>query len=285
MSIGIFRQTFSRWIDHEGQRLGAALAFYTLLSAAPFALFLLLVLSTFFTHQEVEGKMVDTAQQLIGPRGASFMKTILTSAKHPSHPDLTSGIALFTLLFGASGAFVELRDALNKMWDARPKESGIWGIVWQRIFGFFLVFLTGCLLVASVLATTAVSFIGSYFGGSLPIPGFVLEIGNVIVSWAVLTIVFMLVYRFVPDRVLSWNSLWKGAAVSAILFEIGKALLGFYLSKAGVGSAYGAAGSVVAVSFWIYYSAQIFLLGAEFTYVWAKAPSPAAPEVAPRRAA
>ena len=272
--MGLLRQTFSRWNDHEGQRLGAALAFYTLLSAAPFAIFLLLILSKFFARQEVEANMVNGAQQLMGPRAASFVRTLLTSSRHTTHADLASGVALFTLLFGASGAFIELREDLNKMWDAREKTRGILGIVVQRIFGFILVLLTGCLLVVSMLATAALSVVADSIRQSIPVPPVVLEAANFIVSFAVLTLVFALIFRFVPDLTLPWKSLWRGAAASAVLFVVGKALLGFYLSKAAVGSAYGAAGSLIAIAFWVYYSAQIFLLGAEFTYIWSKDSTP-----------
>jgi membrane protein len=263
-------QTFSRWNSHEGQRLGAALAFYTLLSGAPFAVFLLLLLSKFMNQQTVEDKMMSAAQQIFGDRGSLLVQSILDSAHHAHHGNIALIIALVTLLFGASGVFMELRDDLNKMWDARERTKGIWGIIVQRAFAFLLVLAAGVIALVSMLASTAVAFVAKEFSHAIPIPPWALEIANVVVSFSLLTLVFLLIYRYVPDLRLPWKPLWTGAAVSAILFVIGKGLLALYFSKAAVGSAYGAAGSVVVISLWIFYSAQIFLLGAEFTYLWGK---------------
>jgi membrane protein len=269
MSAGtLVSQTFSRWNDHEGQRLGAALSYYTLLSAAPLLVFILLLVSYFYGHQQVYDKIVYYARTVAGDTAAQFADTLLSATRKPAHGLLAGVIAIVTLLFGASGAFSELRDDLNKMWDARPRRTGVWGMVMQRVFSFLLVIAAGALLFASMILTTVISVIQKTFSSIVPVPPMVLEIANFIISMAALTVVFVLIYRFVPDLVLPWRVLWTGAAVSALLFVIGKALLGFYLAKAGVGSAYGAAGSVIAIAAWIYYSAQIFLLGAEFTYVW-----------------
>ncbi len=260
-------ETFSRWNEHEGQRLGAALAFYTLLSAAPLLVFILLAVSAFYGQQQVADKIVSYAERIAGHTAAEFAQTLLGSAK-PTHGRLAGIIGLITLLFGASGAFTELREDLNKMWDAHPRSKGILGMIAKRAFAFVLVIAAGVLLFASMLLTTAVSIIGGTFSGVIPVPPWLLSLANFIVSMCALTFVFALIYRYVPDLRLPWRVLWTGAAVSALLFVIGKALLGIYLARAGVGSAYGAAGSVIAIAFWIYYSAQIFLLGAEFTYVW-----------------
>lgn len=266
----LVNDTFSRWSNHEGQRLGAALAFYALLSGAPLLLFILLMLSAFFSQEAIGQKIVAFAQDMMGHTGGTVAHGILQNAQKAHHGTLAAVIAFITLLFSASGAFVELRADLNKMWDARPKKNGIVGMILQRAFAFLLVIAAGVLLFASMLATTTLSLVARYFGGAAPVPSWALGIANFIVSFAVLTSVFVLVFRFVPECRLPWKNLWTGAAVSALLFVIGKAVLGVYLSKAGVGSAYGAAGSLIAIAFWIYYSAQIFLMGAEFTYVWSR---------------
>ena len=268
-SATLVGRTFSRWSDHEGQRLGAALAFYTLLSAAPLMIFLLLAVSTFYGTDLVEKSLINYAQSVVGGTAAQLVQTFFASAHRPAHGTLAGIFAITTLLFGASGAFSELRDDLNKMWDASPRSTGLFGILIQRAFAFLLVLAAGVLLLGLILLSTAVALIGKFFQGTFPIPPVFLDIVNFLVSFVVLMLVAALVFRYVPDRKLPWSALRTGAAVSAILLVIGKAALGWYLGKAGVGSAYGAAGSVVAVAFWIYYSAQIFLLGAEFTYVWA----------------
>ncbi len=265
-------QTFSRWNDHEGQRLGAALAFYTLLSSAPLLLFILLALSAFYGQQAVEERIVYYAQTMAGDTAARLAQTILESARRPSHGTLAGLIAFGTLLFGASSAFAELREDLNKIWDARPRANGIRGLVIQRAIAFLLVIGAGAIMFILMVLTTVVSLISNFFSQAIPVPPIVLGAANLVVSFVVLALIFALIYRFVPDLVLPWRVLWTGAAVSALLFVVGKALVGLYLVKAGVGSAYGAAGSLIAIAFWIYYSAQIFLLGAEFTYVWSGRP-------------
>ena len=263
-------QTFSRWNSHEGQRLGAALAFYTLLSAAPLLIFFLLAVSLFYGTKAVEREIIDYIHAMIGLTAAQLTESLLESARRPDHGTLAGLIGLATLMFGASGAFAELRDDLNKMWDARPPRAGIAGVLMQRIFAFLLVLVSGALLFGLMLISTAIAFIRRFFGDVIDVPPAVLDAANFVLSFAILTVVFALVFRFVPDRRLPWRVLWIGATVSATLAVIGKALLGWYLGRAGVGSAYGAAGSIVAIAFWLYYSAQIFLLGAEFTYVWAR---------------
>jgi membrane protein len=261
-------KTFSRWNDHEGQRLGAALAFYALFSAAPLLVFILLALSRFYGRQEVEEKIIYYAHSILGDTVARFAGTILAGAGKPDHGTLAAIIAVVTLLFGASGAFLELRDDLNKMWDARPRHDGIFGMIARKVFAFGLVIAAGALLFGLTILSTAVSVIERFFSDLIPVPLIVVDFTNSVVSLVGFTVVFALIYRYVPDLVLPWRSLWTGATVSALLFVIGKALLSWYFAKAGIGSAYGAAGSVIAIAAWIYYSAQIFLLGAEFTYVW-----------------
>jgi membrane protein len=260
-------QTFSRWNDNEGQRLGAALAFYTLLSSAPLLLLILLALSCFYGQQAVEERIVNYAQTIAGDTAARLAQTFLESARRPSHGTLASVFATGALLFGASSVFAELRDDLNKMWDARPRSNGILGLLIQRAFAFLLVIAAGALMFVMMVLSTVVELI-AWFTAYFPVPAIMLDVANFIVSFVTFTLIFALIYRFVPDVVLPWNVLWTGASVSALLFVVGKALVGLYLAKAGVASAYGAAGSVIAIAFWIYYSAQIFLLGAEFTYVW-----------------
>ena len=269
-TLSVVGGTFVRWSDHDGQRLGAALAFYTLLSAAPLAVFALLIASVFVGRQEAEGKIANFGADVLGPAGAAALNSILVQARQPTHFNVAAAIATAALVFGASSAFLELRDDLNRMWEAHPKGRGVIGIVLQRFFSFMLVLAAGVVLLFSMLATAAVSLIAGLFRGVMPVPSWVLEAGNFLASLIVLSAIFLLIFRFVPDLTLPWKTLWPGALVSALLFTVGKAVLGLYLTKVGVGSTYGAAGSVVAVAFFVYYAAQIFLLGAEFTYLWAR---------------
>jgi len=263
-------KAFSRWSDHEGQRLGAALAFYSILSAAPLLVLAVFLTSSVLGRQAAEQRLVSFAQRNLGPTGAVVVQSVMHHALRVHHSNWAVGIALVLLLFGASGAFLELRDDLNKMWETRTRSSGILGLILQRFFAFLLVLAAGILALASMLATAALSVITHFFHNIAPVPPVLLEILNFIVSVFLLAVVFVLVFRFVPDRHLPLKCLWPGALVTAVLFTAGKALLGIYLMRFGVGSAYGAAGSVVALAFFLYYAAQIFLFGAELTYLWAK---------------
>jgi membrane protein len=174
------------------------------------------------------------------------------------------------LLFGASGVFAELRDSLNIIWDAQPThESGLTGLIKQRLVLFGMVLSVGFLLLVSLLISAGLALLGKFFSQLLPLPAFVFEIANFAVSFLVIAFLFALLFKFVPARQISWQDVRIGAIGTAILFTLGKSVLGFYLGKASVGSAYGAAGSLVAVIVWVYYSAQIFFFGAQFTRVYA----------------
>jgi membrane protein len=269
-TLSVIGATFARWSDHDGQRLGAALAFYTLLSAAPLAVLALLIGSMFVGRETAQGRIASFGSEVLGPAGAAALNSILVHARQPRQFNIAAAIAICALVFGASSAFLELRDDLNRMWDAHPKSSGLIGIILQRFFSFLLVLAAGAVLIFSMLATAAVSVIARFFNNVVPVPAWVLESANFAVSVVLLTAIFLLIFRFVPDLALPWNALWPGALASAILFTVGKAVLGLYLTRVGVGSSYGAAGSIIAVAFFVYYAAQIFLLGAEFTYLWAR---------------
>ena len=267
-AVSLAGQTFYRWRDHEGQRLGAALAFYILLSAAPLLTFIFLAVSIFYGQRIVEESIVSYTRTLTGSAAATVAEKLLTSPHNPTHSLLAAIGAFSTLAFGASGAFNELAEALNKLWDVPLRRKSTLKILLHRAFTFLLVVAAGGLIFGLMLAGTAVSLIRRFFPGIFPDSPISPEVANFAISLIALTLVFVLIYRFVPDLVLPWKILWTGAAVTALLFVAGNALLSLYLAKAGVSSAYGAAGSLTAIAFWVYYSAQIFLLGAEFTYVW-----------------
>jgi len=250
--------------------LGASVAFYTLLSFAPLLVLTVAVIALVFDPQKAQHSLIDQSRGMIGDRGADAVKSLLTHAQKPSSGVLASVIAFVTLLFGASGVFTELRDALNIIWDAEPKNaSGLKGMVKERLFSFGMVLSVGFLLLVSLIISAGLAVLGKFFSGLIPLPAFVFEIINFAISFAVITLLFALLFKFVPARAISWRDVWVGAIGTAILFTVGKMLLGLYLGKASVGSAYGAAGSLVAVIVWVYYSAQIFFFGAEFTRVYA----------------
>jgi membrane protein len=270
--IGLLKDTFNNWTAHKAPRLGASVAFYSLLSFAPLLVLIAAVIALVFTKEAAHKDLVAQARQMMGTRGADIVNSLLANAQKPSSGIVASVIAFLTLLFGASGVFIELRDALNTIWDAKPQTNAGWkGMLKDRLFSFGMVLSVGFLLLVSLILSTALAFIGTFFEQVVPIPPGVLEAVNFLVSFAVITVLFALMFKFVPAAHIKWRDVLIGAIGTALLFTIGKFLLGLYLGKASVGSAYGAAGSLVAVIVWVYYSAQIFFFGAEFTRVYSDA--------------
>lgn len=263
----ILRQTIARWNDHDAPRLAAAIAFYTLLSLAPLLIFMVAILSFVFGRPDVEERIAYDASLLVGRSGAHTIQALMAGARQPAQGTVANLLAGLTLLFGASAVFSELQDALNTIWGAPVANGGFREMFVQRMFAFALVLAVGVLLLISILATTALSVIGRIFSEGVPIPLGILVFGNFLVSLIGVTVLFALVFRFVPRKALSWKIVWTGAAVTSLLFALGKAVLGLYFGWTSVGSAYGAAGSLVAIIVWIYYSTLIFLFGAELTCV------------------
>jgi membrane protein len=262
----LLSRTFSAWNEHEAPRLGAALAFYTLLSLAPLVILAIAIAALIFGHATAQGQLLGQVESMIGRQGSEAVKGMIEHAQEPASGAFASIIGVITLLFGASGVFGELRSALNRMWDVKPKsEGGLWGTIKQRFFSFGMVFAVGFLLLVSLVISAALAALGKFFGGLLPVPDFVLSAINFVVSLAGVAVLFALIFRYVPEIKVPWRRIWIGATVTALLFTIGKFLIGLYLGKAAVGSAYGAAGSLVVIIVWVYYSAMIFLFGAEFT--------------------
>jgi membrane protein len=264
--LPILKSAFASWNRHEAPRLGAALAFYTILSMSPLVILLVAITGLVLSHSTVEADILSEVRNMVGPQGVKAVAVMLANTQRPAAGILGAVIGVLSLLFGASGVFGELRSALNKIWEVEPQEtSGIWFVVRERVFSFGMVLSIGFLLMVSLVLSTVLAAISKFFSGLLPVPTFMLSIVNFLFSFGGIAVLFGLIFRFVPAVRTPWRDLWPGSLVTALLFEIGKALIGIYLGKASVGSAYGAAGSVIVLIVWIYYSAQIFFLGAEFT--------------------
>jgi len=260
--------------------LGASVAFYSLLSFAPLLVLITAVIAIVFGQQSAQHELVHVARQWMGEKGAETVDSLLKNAQKPSSGIFATIVAFTTLLFGASGVFGELHDALNIIWEVPPKtDAGVFALIKEKLFSFGMVLSVGFLLLISLVLSAALAFMGRYFGYLVPLPAPVLEAINFLVSIAVIAALFALMFKYVPNAEVSWRDVTVGALGTAILFTIGKFLLGLYLGKASVGSPYGAAGSLVAVIVWIYYSAQIFFFGAEFTHVYARAHAPGVKDV------
>jgi membrane protein len=250
--------------------LGAALAFYTLLSLAPLVLLVVAICGFFLSRSTAEQELLGQARQLVGYSGADTIRSLVDNASQTRSGLVASSIAIITLIFGASGVFVELRDSLNTIWDAPVVAGGVKGFVVRRLATFGMVLALGFLLLVSLLISAAIGVVERYFMRFLPAGTAVVgEVANVVISLVAITILFALIFKFVPDVPIDWRDVTIGAVVTAIMFTIGRALLAFYMATAGVGSTYGAAGSLVALIVWVYYSAQIFLFGAVFTRIYA----------------
>lgn len=283
-------QTFSDWSADRAPRLAAALAFYTTLSLAPLLLVVISVAGLLFGREAVQGQLVNQLGTVTGPDGAQAIRDMLAAADQPAESTIASLIGLLTLAFGAAGVVWQLKDALNTIWEVPddPRQSW-WAMARERLVSFALVLGIGFVLLASLVISTALATISGYLHESvLPGSDVIWMTLNFVVSFAIVTLLFALIFKFVPDVHVRWSDVWIGAIGTAVLFEIGKHLLSFYLGRAGVSSAYGAAGSLAVVLVWIYYAAQILFFGAEFTQVYSRrfgsriAPA-AAPDAAARR--
>lgn len=267
---GMLKQTFTDWSNDKVPRLGAALAYYTVFAIVPLLIIIIAIIGLVFGQEAAQSYIFDQIAGLVGEQSANAIKDMIHRADKPSTGIVATVIAVVTLLFGASGLFGQLQDALNSIWGVEPKPGrGIWGMIKDRFLSFMAVLGTGFLLLVSLVLSAALSAFGKWFGGWLPAPEVILQALNFIISFGVITVLFAMMFKLLPDARIAWSDVWVGALITALLFTLGKFLIGLYLGKSDVGSAYGAAGSLVIVLLWVYYSSQILLLGAEFTQVYA----------------
>jgi membrane protein len=254
------------WWNDNVPRLGASLAYYTLFALSPVLLVATAIAGLVFGPEAVRGEIVGQIQGLVGHQGAQAVQAMLESAARPSASIPATIIGLVTLFLGATGAFLELQTALNAIWRVKPRPgASVRDFVVQRLISFGLVVGVGFLLLVSLLVSAGLAGLSRYLGQLLPTLTALWEAANVLVSLFVITLLFAMVYKILPDVRLRWRDVWVGALVTAGFFSVGKQLIGLYLGTSSVGSSYGAAGSVVVLLIWVYYSAQVVLLGAEFT--------------------
>ena len=274
--VQLLKSAADCWSKNNAPRLGAALAYYTLLSIAPLAILVVLICNLVI-HQ-AEPQILAQVRMVAGADAARTVHGFIQNANHPKSGLFPSLLAVVTLLLGASGVFAELRDSLNTIWGA-PKQTNAtwWSLVWQRIVSIGMVRAVGVLLRVSLILSAAIGFVENFFSGLLPVHlAMVGQVANFLVPLLVTTFLFTLIFKFVPDVPIAWREVTIGAAATAILFSVGKSFLSLYLSTIGVSSAFGAAGSLVAFVVWVYYSAQIFFFGAIFTQVYADTYGPKA---------
>lgn len=267
-----FERSFDEWTRKDCERMGAALAYYTIFSLAPLLVVVVAIGAFFFGPAAAQGQIVWQLRDLMGKQGGDAVQALLQSAHKPVQGIFASAIGILTLLLGASLVVAELKGSLNTVWDlpyAADHGLGrrVLDIIKRRLFALSLVLGIGFLLLVSLVVNALISIPGKYFESSLPIPEAALQVFNFVLSLLVTCIVFALMFKILPDVKIAWNDVAVGAVITGILFTFGKLIISLYLGKSSLGSAYGAAGSLVILLAWFYYSAQIFLFGAVFTKV------------------
>ena len=266
----LFSESFSKWNDDDAPRLGAALAFYTVLSMSPLVIFVIAIASLVLSRASAQGLLLAQVKSLVGVGGRDAVATMLAHGQSPARGTFSSILGFVTLIFGASGVFTELRSALNTIWKVKPQaSSGLIVMIRERLFSFGMVVSIGFVLLVSLLAGTALAATTKFFSGLLPFPAVFWEVANFVVAFAGVTVLFGLILKYVPETSIEWRDVRVGAVFTAFLFTSGKLLLALYLGRMSPGSPYGAAGSLVVLVVWVYYSAQIFYFGAELTHVYA----------------
>jgi membrane protein len=266
----IIKKAIADWDAHNDSRLAASLACYTLLSIAPLIVLSVAVAGWAFGEDAARGQIAREIGSVVGADAARAIEAIVLNARTPASGIIGTVTGLVILVFGASGVFAELQSALNSIWGVAPKPGrGFMGIVRDRMFSFAMVVAVAFLLLVSLIVSAGLSATERFFSSALPGGGPLWQIVNFLVALGVSTLLFALVYKVVPEAKIAWRDVWLGAIVTAVLFSLGKFLLGLYIGRASVASSYGAAGSLAALVVWIYYSSQIVFLGAEFTQVYA----------------
>ena len=269
----LVKDAVTAWIDDYAPSMGAAISYYTIFSLAPLLVIVIAVAGLLFGEEAVKGQIVSQLQGLMGQESASAVQDMIKAANEPTGGIVASVISFVILLVGATTVFAELQSALDRIWHVpdKIKPQGVWAVIRARVLSMGLILTLAFLLMVTLTLSTAVSALGTWASGKLPGGELLLQALNIGISLVVSTVLFGLIFKYMPSITIRWRDVWVGAAVTAVLFEIGKYLIGLYIGKSGTTETFAAAGSAVVLLLWVYYAAQIFLLGAEFTKVYANA--------------
>ncbi|MES2000385.1 MAG: YihY/virulence factor BrkB family protein [Pseudomonadota bacterium] len=263
-------ESIKAWIDHRASSRGAALAFYTLFSMTPILILAIAIAGYFFGAQAAQGEIIGQIQGLVGPNGAQAVQALLAAARNPLSGLVATLVATVLLLIGATSVFAELKGSLDEMWGVTPSRHSAFIILLKtRFLSFSLVLVLAFLLLISLVISAALAVLERYVGTFWSSSMMALSAVSQIISFSVIASLFAVIYKMLPDAPLSWRDVWIGAVFTAALFSLGKYAIGLYLGNSGVASGFGAAGSLIALLLWVYYSAQIFFFGAEFTRQYA----------------
>ena len=265
----LFKEAIQAWSDDYAPSMGAALSYYTLFSIAPLLLIVIAVAGWFFGDNAVRGELTGALQGLMGEEGAKAIEGLLASVSEPKEGIIATVVGVFVLIIGATTVFGELQNDLDRIWRAPAREDigGVWRLLRSRLLSIGMILGIAFLLMVSLVLDAVLQALGKMWGTG-PLQALA-QVINFIIGFGLTTTVFAMIYKLMPRAKIAWHDVWVGAAVTAILFTVGKFLIGLYIGRSAVASSFGAAGSLAVVMIWVYYSAQIFLLGAEFTWVYA----------------
>ena len=265
----LIKTALTSWSDDYAQSMGAALAYYSLFSIAPLLIIVISIAGLVFGEDAARGQITGQLQSLMGAQGALAVQSLLESVNKPAQGITATAIGLVLLLIGATSVFGELQDSLDRIWRAPARVGGgLWNLFRARLLSFGMIMGIGFLLMVSLVFSAALTAITNWWGPVFAGWEFVANIVNFIFSFVMATGMFAMIYKIMPRVRVRWDEVWIGAAITAVLFTIGKFLIGLYIGRSGVATAFGTAGSLVALLVWVYYSAQIFLMGAEFTWAY-----------------
>jgi membrane protein len=271
VSFNLARASVSRWIDDGASSMGAALAFYSLLSMAPVLLMVITVAGLFFGEDAARGALIDELRGLFGPTGAQAVEAVLIASRQQEGGPISLLIGAVMILVGATTVFAELQGDLDRIWRVQPdQKQAMRHLVHARMMSFGLILGVGFMLTVSLVLTTAITAFGTFWSRWFVGAETLLQVLNTLLSFGLITALFAMIYKLLPSVLIPWRDVWVGAGLTSLLFSIGKYLIGLYLGTAAVSSSFGAAGALVAIVVWVYYSAQIFLLGAEFTHEFSR---------------
>lgn len=265
------RKAVQAWIDDYAPSMGAAISYYTIFSLAPLLVIVIAVAGAIFGREAAQRHIVAQVSSLVGGNGGMAVQAMLQAASESDKGLIAGVISAVVLLVGATTVFAELQSALDRIWHVpeREKPSGVWAVLRARLLSFGLILGLAFLLIVSLLVSAGLAAFEGWFGGLVPGWEFVLQGLNTVISLDTVTLLFAMIFKLMPTASIAWRDVWVGAVVTAVLFELGKLLIGLYLGKSGFMETFAAAGSLVVLVAWVYYAAQIFLLGAEFTKVYA----------------
>jgi membrane protein len=268
--FSLVKQAASEWMDQDLPKIGAGLAYYTLFAIAPLFVIVLAIAGIWFGEEAARRELFCQVSGLVGSDGGEAIQALVSAANKPKTGAWATVVAVATLFMGATSVFVQLQDSLNSVWGVRRRPGrGLRNFVKDRLLSFAIIVGIGFLLLVSLVLSAGLSALGKFMSGMLPAQETIWQAINFVISFGVITLLFAMIFKVLPDVKIAWRDVWIGSVITALLFNLGKFLLGLYLGRSGVASAYGAAGSLIIVLLWVYYSAQILFFGAKFTQIYA----------------